>query len=67
MEQEKNIISNGKLEFEGNYKDNKRNEQGKEYKYNGDLKFEGEYSYNYKIRGKEYIKGILECEGDIFS
>ena len=28
------------------------------------MKFEGEYLYNYKIRGKEYNKGILEYEGE---
>ena len=60
----KEYYSNGNLEFEGNYRYNKRNGQGKEYNYNGNLKFEGEYLYNYKIRGKEYNKGILEYEGE---
>ena len=26
--------------------------------------FEGEYLYNWKIKGKEYIKGRLEYEGE---
>ena len=28
--------------------------------------FEGQYLYNYKIKGKDYIKGKLEYEGDYF-
>ena len=31
---------------------------------NGELIFEGEYLYNWKIKGKEYIKGRLEYEGE---
>ena len=28
--------------------------------------FEGEYLYDWKIKGKEYIKGKLEYEGEYF-
>ena len=34
---------NGKLKFEGEYLNGKRNGKGKEYDFNGKLKFEGEY------------------------
>ena len=34
---------NGKLEFEGEYLNGKKNGNGKEYYLNGELKFEGEY------------------------
>ena len=30
----------------------------------GKLRFEGEYLYNFKLKGKEYIREILEYEGD---
>ena len=52
MEKGKNI----KLLFEGEYLNGKRNGKVKEYDYYGELKFEGVYLYNFKFRGKEYLK-----------
>ena len=44
---------NGKLKFEGEYLNGKRNGKGKEY-YNGKLVFEGEYLYDIRNgKGKE--------------
>ena len=54
----------GKLEFEGEYLDGKRNGKGKEYNDIGDLKFEGEFLNNLYKKGKEYIYGKLEFEGE---
>ena len=57
----------GKLKFEGEYKDNKINGKGKEFNLKtGELRFEGEYLYDFKIKGKEYIEGRLEYEGEYF-
>ena len=55
---------NNTIIFEGEYFNGKRNGKGKEYDFNGNLIFEGEYLYDYKIKGKEYLKGKLEYEGD---
>ena len=52
------------MEFEGEYLDDERYGEGKEYDNKGKLTFEGEYIYNYKIRGKEYNNGKLEYEGE---
>ena len=41
----KEYYKNGKLKFEGEYLNGKRNGKGKEYDSNGHLIFEGEYSY----------------------
>ena len=43
---------------------NNINGKGKEYNCNGKLIFEGEYLYNWRRRGKEYIKNNLEYEGE---
>ena len=43
------------LVYEGEYLNGEKNGKGKEY-CNGKLRFEGEYLYNYKIKGKYYIK-----------
>ena len=52
---------NGLLRFEGEYLNGKRNGKGKEYYWNnGKLLFEGEYLYNYKLKGKYYIKNYFE-------
>ena len=66
MEKENNLIVNGKLEFEGEYLNGKRNGKGKEYFYIGDLEFEGEYLNGKKHgKGKEYYdNGKLEFEGE---
>ena len=50
--------------YEGEYLNDKRNGKGKEYDYKGELIFEGEYLYNYRRKGKEYIKEKLEYEGE---
>ena len=60
----KEYYKNGKLIFEGEYLNENRNGKGKEYNNKGELIFEGEYLYNYRIKGKQYIKGKLEYEGD---
>ena len=43
---------NGKLIFEGEYLNGKRNGKGKEYDYNRKINFEGEY-----LNGKRHGKG----------
>ena len=43
---------NGKLIYEGEYLNGKRNGKGKEYDYKGELEFEGEY-----LNGKRNGKG----------
>ena len=53
-----------KLLFEGEYLNGKFDGKGKEYDKSGILRFEGEYLYNYKLKGKLYIKGALEYEGE---
>ena len=60
----KEYNDNNKLKFEGEYLNGKRNGIGKEYNDAGELMFEGEYLYNYKKKGKYYIKGKLEYEGE---
>ena len=56
----------GKLIFEGEYLNGKRNGKGKEYYYDGKLIFEGEYINGKKNgKGKKYnIYGQLEFEGE---
>ena len=51
----------GRIIFDGEYKNNKKNGSGKEYNNEtGELLFEGEYLYDWKIKGKEYLKGKLK-------
>ena len=58
-------IFDGKLlVYEGEFLNGKRNGKGKEYFQNGKLIFEGEYLYNFRLKGKLYIKGKLEFEGE---
>jgi len=40
---------NGKLKYEGEFKNSKKHGKGKEYDENGKLIFEGEYSEDNKI------------------
>ena len=49
---------NETLIFEGEYLNGKKNGKGKEYNC------KGEYLYNWRRRGKEYIKNKLEYEGE---
>ena len=42
---------NGKLQFEGEYLNGKRNGKGKEYWNDGKLKFEGEYLDDIEVIG----------------
>ena len=51
------------LIFDGGYLNNQKHGKGKEYNLNGQLKYEGEYLYDFKIKGKLYIKEKLEYEG----
>ena len=51
-------------EFEGEFIDGKRNGKGKEYTKDKKLKFDGYYINNYRSKGKYYIKGKLEYEGE---
>ena len=53
-----------KLIFEGEYLNGKRNGKGKEYNDFGVLIFEGEFINDYKSKGKFYVKGKLEYEGE---
>ena len=59
--------NNGKLEFEGEYLNGKRNGKGKEYDdFDGRLIFEGEYLNGKRHgKGKEYKDGELIYEGEI--
>ena len=61
----KEYDDNGKLEFEGEYLNGKRNGRGKEYEY-GELIFEGEYlngkRWNGKSKEYEYDELIFEGE-----
>ena len=51
--------------FEGEFKNGSRIGKGKLFNYiNGNVTFEGEYLYEYKIRGKEFIKKKLAYEGE---
>ena len=54
----------GKLIYEGNYLDDKMNDKGKQYNNKEELIFEGDFLYNYRLKGKAYIKGRLEYEGE---
>ena len=58
------IFNFGYLLFEGEFYNRKRNGKGKEYNYEKELLFEGEFYNDYRIRGKRYIKGKLEYEGE---
>ena len=61
MEKVKEYYDNGKLDFEGEYLNGKRNGKGKEYYYNGQLEFEGEYLNGKKWNGNGYnINGIIK-------
>ena len=62
----KEIYYNGKLIFEGEYLNGKRNGKGKEYNDNGKLIFEGEYLNGKRNgKGKEYDNnGKLIFEGE---
>ena len=58
------IYDNMILIFEGEFLKGKKNGKGKEFNKNRNIKYEGEYLYDYKLKGKEYIKGKLEFEGE---
>ena len=50
----KEFYEDGKLKFEGEYKNGKRCGKGKEYESNGKLKFDGEYLNGKRWNGKGY-------------
>ena len=54
IEEEKNKIMIGKLEYEGEYLNDEKNGKGKEYYSNGNIKFEGGY-----INGKRKKENIM--------
>ena len=54
----------GKLMFDGLYLNNKAIGEDQEYNIYGGLEFVGEYLYNHKLKGKYYIKGKLEYDGE---
>ena len=56
--------SKGRLIFEGEYLNGKRHGKGKEYNYKDEIIFEGEYLYDWRRRGKDFIKGKIEFEGE---
>ena len=60
----KEYYENGKLKFEGEYLNGEKKGKGKEYNIFNELIFEGEFLYNYRIKGKQYVKGKLEYEGE---
>ena len=63
----KEYYEDGKLKFEGEYKEGKKNGIAKCYSdKTGLLEFEGEFLYDMKYKGKEYVKGKLEFEGEFF-
>ena len=55
---------NDNLIFEGEYVNNKKKGKYKKYNENRELRSEGEYLYDFKYKGKEYIKGKLVYEGN---
>jgi len=54
----------GQLEFSGEYINGKRNGKGKEYFEDDLLKFDGIYLNNFRLRGREFIEGKFEYEGE---
>ena len=55
----------GKLVFEGEYLNGKKNGIGKEYKMNGTIEFEGEYLNGKRRKGKVYdYESNLKFEGE---
>ena len=59
------FLEHGKLMFEGEYLNGKRNGKGKQYDIDGFLIYESEY-LNGKMNGhgKEYYRGNLQFEGE---
>ena len=45
-------------------KEEGRNGKGKEYNEFGELIFKGDYINCYRVKGKEYVKGRIEFEGE---
>ena len=62
-ENRKEYNYHGKLLFEGEYKNGKRNGPGKQYNSSSNLMFEGFYIDNRKVFGKQYnFNGQIICE-----
>ena len=61
------IFKNGKREnkeYEGGFLSGERNGMGKEYDFDGNLKYDGKYSANFwNGQGKEYLSGKLVFSG----
>ena len=62
----KEYYDEGQLFYDGEYLNGEKSGKGKQYYPDGELEFEGEYLYDYKRKGKEYIKGKLIFEGEYF-
>ena len=63
----KELYTNGRIDFEGEYLNGEKNGKGKEFFFdkNDVLKFEGEYLNDKRKYGKEYNhKGELIYEGE---
>ena len=59
------IFQYNKIIFEGKFLNGIKMGKGKEYEQRtGNLEFEGEYYYGYRIKGKTYVDGKLELEGE---
>ena len=56
----------GRLQFEGYALNGKINGKGKEYDDFRNIIFEGEYLYNYRLKGKQYVRKRLEFEGEYY-
>jgi len=70
MDNVKSIIDNGKLRFEDEYLNDKKNGKGKEYKPNCELVYDGEY-LNDERNGKgklyNYFYSKLKYEGEFLN
>ena len=54
----------GRVIYEGEFLNDKKNGIGKEFNEYGRLTFEGEFLYNYRKKGKYYFYDKLEFEGE---
>ena len=54
----------GVIIFEGKFLNGRKHGKGKEYNDDGELIFDGEFTNNQRKRGKEFVNGSLEYEGN---
>ena len=62
----KEYYFDNQLKFEGEYLCGKKHGIGTKFNDSGEVIFKGEYLYDLKKKGREYINGRLEYEGDYF-